>query len=183
VQPWQLERLIDCPFSQGIVIRNAANFIIENNTVRFSTDYGIDYAGRNGKILGNKVRNIGTDSSSSYHGIKVVGNDNLVDGNVLQLVMSGIQQASGDGNIYTNNVVDFAINAGIHVASGTDILIGENTISNCQADAIAITGGFEVVVRGNALTDNTNDLCNERGSNADVTLQSAATTTASCIVF
>jgi parallel beta-helix repeat protein len=113
----------------------------------------------------------------------VTGNDNIFDGNIMQFVSAGIGHRSGDRNVYRNNVVDRATTAGIHVDGGSDILIEENTISNCQGDAIAITGGSLVVVRANVLTDNKNDLCNEQGMDADVTLQSALTTTTSCIHY
>jgi parallel beta-helix repeat protein len=180
---WRLERLTDCPSSQGILIRNAVNFIIKNNTVASANDNGIDYAGRNGQILENKIRYTGSESLGSYYGIRVDGRDNMIDGNIMQFVSTGIGHRSGNRNVYRNNVVDRATAAGIHVDGGTDILIEENTISNCQGDAIAITGGSDIVVRANVLADNKNDLCNEEGTDADVTLQSALTTTISCIHY
>jgi parallel beta-helix repeat protein len=184
VQSWPLERLTECPSSQGIYITTAVNFVVENNTVVYATRNGIGYEGMDGIIRWNKVRNSGADILSIFKGIKVTGNDNLVDGNILQFVFAGIYQESGQRNTYTNNVLDHAFTAGIHIAfDSSDTLIVENTISNCQGDAIAITGGSLVVVRANVLTDNKNDLCNEQGMDADVTLQSALTTTTSCIHY
>jgi parallel beta-helix repeat protein len=123
---------------------------------------------------------------SIFKGIKVTGNDNLVDGNILQFVFAGIYQESGQRNTYTNNVLDHAFTAGIHIAfDSSDTLIVENTISNCQGDAIAITGsGTGSVVRDNVLTANKNDLCNEVNTNADVSGQIVAgTVSTSCLHY
>jgi parallel beta-helix repeat protein len=163
-----------------MVITKAVDFIIKNNTIEYATATAIEYEGTSGQILGNKIRYSGVQDLTQHRGIRVEGDGNLVDGNILQFVLTGIEQASGDSNVYTNNVVVQARTAGILVEDGSAILVSGNTISDCAGDAIAIVGG-EVVVRGNVLTANTNDLCNEVGTNADVAGQGAATT--DCIFY
>jgi parallel beta-helix repeat protein len=182
VQPWQREQLTECSSSQGIIIRNAGNFVIVNNTILYTSQTAIDYEGSSGTIQGNKIRYAGTENRDEQKGISVGGGDNTVDGNILQFVLAGIEQASGDRNVYTNNVVDQASTAGIIITGGSGILVSENTISDCQGDAIAITGG-QVVVRDNVLTTNKNDLCHEVDLDADVNGQNAETTSTDCIFY
>lgn len=180
----QIPSLID--FSpQGIAVSgNANNIVIEDNTIMFSTDAGIDYTGDNGIIRRNTVIYSGSESPTINPGFAIAGSNNLITDNFAQFVTIGFKNdGSGTNNVYRTNTVNVASIGGIILTSGDNHVVEDNTIMDVQADALGITSGTGHVVQNNVLIDNKVDLCNEVGALADISGQTVSTSSATCIHF
>lgn len=149
--------------SAGILVSQAQNFTIAGNTVRRSLADGIHVTGgsRNGRIVGNTVRETGDDMIAVVSYLGAGWQTRLkTDAAWRTQVLQGEVQAS-NVLIEGNDVADNYWGRGISVVGSRNVTIASNTIAKTtQAAAVLVAqeGGYytpgprEVVVRDNRIS-------------------------------
>jgi parallel beta-helix repeat protein len=137
--------------SNGIELSNLNESSVIGNNVSDTTEYGITFGGQDSMILGNII-------SGNFTGGIVLSGDcnndtisgNKVYGNVFTL--NGIIIA-GTNNTVTQNLVSNTP-IGVQLTSTTYATLSENTIEQCNREAVYIVGGTSNYIIRNNIRDN-----------------------------
>lgn len=148
-----------------IEIRDADNFLVENNFLTLASEDAILFVGQNSIIRNNTVSRSGTESDTEAC-ITVSGNgNNLIENNELRFCRArAIDQVQGDNNTYRGNLIEGAGTAGIRVTGGANTIVENNTITAGHGEGI-VNGAMATgtVITDNTVTGNRTDICNDGG--------------------
>ena len=156
--------------ADGINITTSNNSTIDGNTVynwgNDADECGICVSGGDNVITDNNLHG----ASSSYRGIYISSNRNVISGNSIKsITTAGIQEQGSDYNTYSNNMIETAAD-GILFADDADYnTISSNTIVTMSDDGIDLggTNSSNNTIIGNTFYSITGDEITNYSGNAN----------------